>query len=350
MRERLDRQHFFPKQTKPEQHQPHCRYSIFDPVTIGPCIHPLARLRQLHDRATAVPMARKSKQPGGHNPLTAHERKKYAKDVYGTTTARLGRDSQYSLGDCGLSLHPARDHPVASPSGYIYERSAMLEYLLAKTRELKQRREEHDRALALRAEGSERREEQHRRDRVEDFERTQKVASAKRQKLEENVLKRTSYWLADMQPSKNDHDGDEANPTAPLPKRPPSPNTQRPLRRKDLIELCLLRKHSNKNKSDDGNNPRGDPVLCAISEKEITTQQALALVTTRGSSGDEAHPAQVVLESVYRDLKIEDEKTPVCPVTGRKLRKVLKLQRGGSSFASEDGRAVEAKQYRPTMT
>jgi len=80
-------------------------------------------------------MARKSKQPGGHNPLTAHERKKFAKDTYGTTTARLGQDSQYAFANCGLSLHPAKERPVATPSGVIYERSAMLEYMLTKTQE-----------------------------------------------------------------------------------------------------------------------------------------------------------------------------------------------------------------------
>jgi nitric oxide synthase-interacting protein len=289
-------------------------------------------------------MARKSKQPGGHNPLTAHERKKYAKDAYGTTTARLGQDSQYTFANCGLSLHPARDRPVASPSGYIYERSAMLEYMLTKTQELKRQQQEYEDYLSQQQANMEGDEEKKRKSQVEQFESTQKVTSAKKQKTETNVLKRTSFWLADMQP-----DNDKAissKQRTPPPKRSPSPNTKRPLRRKDLIELELKRSSNNsstnKNKKHDN-----DHVLCAISDKEISTQQAIALVT---KGNDEQHPAHVVLEEVYKDLKIGKERVPICPVTGRKIKHVLKLQRGGSSFASIDGRSVEAKLYRPTMT
>ncbi len=283
-------------------------------------------------------MARKSKQPGGHNPLTAHERKKYGAG-YGTTTARLGQDSQYTFGNCGLSLHPAVETPVATPSGYIYERSAMLEYLLSKTQELKQQQKEHEDYLRKQEANDLNAQETKRKADVQDFENSQKVTSAKKLKTETNALKRTSYWLADMQPENDTTtattSSNRAQQRMPPPKRPPSPNTSRPLRRKDLIELDLKRKATR------GGDP---PVLCAISEKEISTQQALALVT----KGDE-QKAQVVLESVYKDLKLDQERKPMCPVTGRKIKQVVKLQKGGSAFASTDG-SVEAKQYRPTMT
>ena len=295
-------------------------------------------------------MARKSKQPGGHNPLTAHERKKYAKDVYGTRTARLGQDSQYTFANCGLSLHPVRDHPVASPSGYIYERSAMLEYMLTKTQELKRQQQDYEAYLSQQQASIEGDEEKKRKSQVEQFESAQKVTSAKKQKTETNVLKRTSFWLADMQPDDIDDKGISSKQRTPPPKRSPSPNTKRPLRRKDLIVLELKRSSNNSSSSNKNNNKNkhdNDPVLCAISDKEISTQQAIALVT---KGNDEEHPAHVVLEKVYKDLKIGNERVPICPVTGRKIKQVLKLQKGGSSFASIDGRSVEAKQYRPTMT
>ena len=285
-------------------------------------------------------MTRKSKQRGGHNPLTAHERKAYAKNAYGTTTARLGSDSQYQFANCGLSLHPARDRPVASLSGYIYERSAILEYMLTKTQELKRQQQEYDEYLLKQEDKVQREEEKKRKNQLEQFESSQKVVNAKKQKLETNALKRTSYWLADMQPGNDESDKASMQRTPP-PKRPPSPNTQRPLRRKDLIVLELKRKNTKKHGADN------DHVLCAISEKEISTQQAIALVT---KNNDEKNPAHVVLEEVYKDLKIDKERVPICPVTGRKIKQVLKLRKGGSSFASSDGRSVEAKQYGPTMT
>jgi hypothetical protein len=93
-----------------------------------------------------------------------------------------------------------------------------------------------------------------------------------------------------------------------------------------LIELNLKR-------NSDGQ------VICAISEKSITTQQAIALITKKSKS------AEVVLEQVYNDLG----KERTCPVTGKKISKIVCLQKGGSSFAAAGG-VVEARTYRPTMT
>ncbi|MGK3744082.1 MAG: nitric oxide synthase-interacting protein [Bacillariaceae sp.] len=280
-------------------------------------------------------MTRKSKQRGGHNPLTYTEQKQYNKDAYGTTSKRLGKESQYAFANCCLSLHPALDHPVATPSGYIYERPAMLEYLLTKTQELKKEQQEYEQWKDQKQATQDNDNEKKRKNQVVEFENTQKVASAKKQKIQEpNVLKRSSFWLADMQPANNDYVDDDGNALKkpPPPKRPSSPNSQKPLRRKDLIELVLKR-----NKMTNG---KDNHVLCAISEKQISTQQAVALIT----KGD--FPAQVVLEKVFNDLGKNER---ICPVTGRKIKQILKLQKGGSSFASIDQK-IEAKLYRPTMT
>jgi nitric oxide synthase-interacting protein len=266
-------------------------------------------------------MGRKSKHAGsGHLPLTNYERKKYSQP-YGTTTARLSGVSQYSFGHCALSLHPAKTLPVATPSGFIYERSAILEYLLTKTQDLKQQHKDYElwrgqQELEQTQENDKKREAQ-----VEQFEDAQKVVASKKRKVDENPLKRTSFWLAEFQP-----ESDEKAKMVEPPKRPSSPNSQIPLRRKDLIELELKRNSE-------------DQVLCAVSEKSIVAQQALALITKSGQ------PAQVVLEQVYNDLG----KERTCPVTGEKIWKILKLQKGGSSFAST-GAVVEAKKYRPSMT
>ena len=54
----------------------------------------------------------------------------------GSITQRLGTDSQQPFGHCCLSLAPVED-AVMTPSGHIYEREVILEYLLKKTKELK---------------------------------------------------------------------------------------------------------------------------------------------------------------------------------------------------------------------
>lgn len=54
-----------------------------------------------------------------------------------SSTQRFGTDSQLPFGYCCLSTNPALE-PVITPSGHLYEREAILEYLLAKTKELKE--------------------------------------------------------------------------------------------------------------------------------------------------------------------------------------------------------------------
>eukprot|EP00980_Cylindrotheca_fusiformis_P008415 scaffold1778_cov101-Cylindrotheca_fusiformis.AAC.2 len=268
-------------------------------------------------------MTRKSKQAGGNMPLTAVERKKYSKG-YGTTKTRLSGISQYTFGHCALSLHAAKDRPVATPSGFIYERASILEYLLTKTQELKQEKYNYEKVLQQKKDEESQKEELERKEKVRSFEQAQKVVSSKRQKTEVNPLKRTSYWLAEFQPESSE--STSKIPGRIPPTRPPSPNSLNPLGMKDLVELNLKRNSD-------------DQVVCAVSEKSINTQQAIALITKKGK------PAEVVLEQVYNNLGKERN----CPVTGKKIVKILVLQKGGSSFAAAGG-VVEAKTYRPTMT
>lgn len=283
-------------------------------------------------------MARKSKQAGsGHLPLTNYERKEYGK-AYGQGTKRLSGASQTTFGHCALSLHPAKDEPVATPSGYIYERHAILEYLLHQTQQLKQAQQRYDQWVESQKAEQVQAEQRKRRLEIEKFEEAQKIIPKKQKVEEENPLKRSSFWLADFQPNATDKKKKESADSAatgaidepgmePPPKRPQSPMSQKPLRRKDLIPLEIQRN-------------KDEQVICAISQKSIVTQPALALITKPD------RPAHVVLEQVYKELGSEK----VCPVTGLKISKILQLQKGASSFAASGGAAVDtAGSHGPTM-
>jgi len=91
-------------------------------------------------------MGRKSKQPGGHNPLTAHEVKRLKYSGYGTQSTRLSTASHLPFGQCCLSLSPITDgSAVATPSGHVYSREAIVQYLLTKNSELRLQKAEYDR-------------------------------------------------------------------------------------------------------------------------------------------------------------------------------------------------------------
>lgn len=84
--------------------------------------------------------SRHSKNTGDRHHFTYHERQKAG---LGTLKQRLGADSQLPFGYCALSLQPA-DDPVISPSGHLYSRESILQYLLNKSKELKILREQYE--------------------------------------------------------------------------------------------------------------------------------------------------------------------------------------------------------------
>ncbi|KAI0180838.1 ENOS interacting protein [Hypoxylon sp. FL1284] len=116
--------------------------------------------------------------------FTSHERD-LARRAWGSTSARLSRESFLPLASCGLCLEVARD-PVACPRGDIFCRECALGNILAQKKEAKRldrAREREDRER----EGEQARREEEARDRaVRDFEMTQIGLDAKARRFDKN--------------------------------------------------------------------------------------------------------------------------------------------------------------------
>lgn len=301
--------------------------------------------------------------------MTYHERtKKFASSEYGSVSQRLAGHSQYQLGDCALTVASLLHHATAfadgsesttnstttalcSPSGYLYQEAAIVEYLLkgvqelkrqrAEWQELQQRQQEQTTAQAA---------EQHKR-KISDFEATQRAVASTLKKAKTSTpshpqaqadLKRVSYWLASSQPANVEDSPDllstagtaVAMPPPPPPERPGSPMTGQPLRRKDLWPVRL--------RTLDGK------LACAVSQKSLGSAPCVAYWTTKSTNNNkESSVGEIVLESVYKDLQLAQSEK--CPLTDAKIRHVRTLQQGGSSFASSKQK-VQALKYRPTIT
>eukprot|EP00579_Thalassiosira_antarctica_P004433 CAMPEP_0201881066 /NCGR_PEP_ID=MMETSP0902-20130614/11478_1 /ASSEMBLY_ACC=CAM_ASM_000551 /TAXON_ID=420261 /ORGANISM="Thalassiosira antarctica, Strain CCMP982" /LENGTH=339 /DNA_ID=CAMNT_0048409193 /DNA_START=30 /DNA_END=1049 /DNA_ORIENTATION=- len=339
-------------------------------------------------------MTRKSKQPGGHNPLTYRELKRLKSSGYGTQSTRLSTASQLPFGHCCLNLSPIIDGDtsnaaVATPSGHIYSREAIVQYLITKNGELKKKKAEYERQ---RLEVENRRvewEEKERKRRQDVFVRKDQgammvsnaattalvlreegavgtgVAAAGRsaaasaaatstttKEKPQNSLKHVSYWLATSQPqqTKSKNDGSDfdyekeiaALPPTP-PERPPSPFSDTPLKLKQLIPLHLVHEGAEDGGANSSNSrgskatSRTGRILCAVSHKTITTQPTIAIRTS----------GQIMLKSVYDELA---KPTMTCPVTGKKFKEkdVLELIKGKSGYAASG--TVVATKYNPTLT
>ncbi|KAG8140178.1 hypothetical protein E2320_002891 [Naja naja] len=67
---------------------------------------------------------------------TYHEKKKdTAASGYGTQNVRLSKDAVKDFDCCCLSLQPCKD-PVVTSDGYLYEKEAILEYILHQKKEI----------------------------------------------------------------------------------------------------------------------------------------------------------------------------------------------------------------------
>ena len=126
--------------------------------------------------------------------------------------------------------------PVATLSGHIYSREAIVQYLLTTTIKLKDERNTYDKYLKKIDKELHDDVQAKQTDDIENFEDSQKATTCtkKRPRPEENIL--TGYWMAEHQP---EHTG---RPLHPPPTRPTSPSSGNPLRRKDLIPLIIKRK------------------------------------------------------------------------------------------------------------
>lgn len=89
-------------------------------------------------------MTRHARNSTAGTVYTYHERKKDTQTSgYGTQKLRLGKDSVKEFDCCCLTLQPCKD-PVITPQGYLYDKEAILEYILHQKREIARKMKEYE--------------------------------------------------------------------------------------------------------------------------------------------------------------------------------------------------------------
>ena len=323
-------------------------------------------------------MVRKSKQASGNATLTHYERRHKLTADHGTLERRLAGHAQYQLGDCGLSLTALSDKSrvLCSPSGYLYEDQAILEYLITQTQEIKEKMNKEAVERATKESAVKDEEEVTRAKRKAAFDSSQQWMKKNKSSTSSNDassiivdteaaktdLRRTSYWLAEAQPVLTESQSTKVASTRPL-----SPHSQQPLRRKDLWPVQLEFEKSASSTAASSSHDKS-LVLCSLTGKPIRTQAAVAYWTTNRCTEE---PGQVVLqEEGFEQLIVKggvstkdstktdgkpSKKKPdkkqvlYCPRTNLRIKHTRVLQRSGSSFATS-GQATVVQTYRPTMT
>ncbi|KAH8324555.1 hypothetical protein KR074_011066 [Drosophila pseudoananassae] len=272
---------------------------------------------------------------------TYNEKKRDAAESgYGTNAQRLGKDSVKSFDCCSLTLQPCR-RPVITKDGHLFDKEAILQYVVAKKNEYSRRLKEYERLRQ--AEENEVRVEAKKKQkaRMEKFVNGEKPASTSASDTSTSTSsisnmanghekKLPSFWVPSESP----------NAGVPKAQKPDAtiycPVSQKPLRVKDLIDVkfTLLRDGDSK-KSLIAKEAR---YMCPITHDVLCNSVPCAVLRPTGDV--------VTMECVERLIR----KDMIHPLTDRKLKEkdIIPLQMGGTGYASTNGN-LQGKEKRPML-
>lgn len=281
---------------------------------------------------------------------TYHEKKKdTAASGYGTQNIRLSRDAVKDFDCCCLSLQPCHD-PVVTPDGFLYEREAILEYILRQKKEIARQMKAYEKQRGARREEQKELQRAAAQDQVRGF--LEKEAAIVSRPLNPFTPRHPDPEEAQPGPSKDkDKEKDKALPSFWIPSLTPEakatklekpskivtcPMSGKPLRMSDLTSVRFTALDASLDRV--GLITRSERYVCAVTRDSLSNATPCAVLRPSG--------AVVTLECVDKLIR----KDMVDPVNGEKLtdRDIIVLQRGGTGFAGS-GVKLQAEKSRPVM-
>lgn len=290
-------------------------------------------------------MTRHSKNCTASSVYSYHEKKKDTRaSGFGTLKERIGKGGVKDFDCCSLGLHPCRE-PVITPDGYIYEKEAILEYIVAKKAEYAKKLKEYEKQCNKeKNELEELGAAEERSQREKFFETESSVSSASRAtkpgtSTEESSVsnmntakakKLPSFWIPSLTPHCKDSKTKKPEKTIYC------PMSGKPLKMKDLINVKFtLLDDKIDSKKLEGLHER---YKCPVSGDILRNNITCAVLKPTGDV--------ITQECVDKIIK----KDMIHPLTGQKLsdKDIIILQRGGTGYAITNDNLVGA-QPRPVM-
>ncbi|XP_017002405.2 nitric oxide synthase-interacting protein homolog [Drosophila takahashii] len=293
---------------------------------------------------------------------TYNEKKRDAAESgYGTNAQRLGKDSVKSFDCCSLTLQPCR-RPVVTKEGYLFDKEAILQYIVTKKNEYSRRLKEYERLRRAEEDQLSQEANSKQQARMERFVNAEKPAmtpahssaassssSASEKPSTSSAASAAASSISSISNMTNGHE--RKLPSFWLPSECPNaglakaqkpdatiycPVSQQPLKVKDLIDVkfTLLR---------DGDSKRSliakeARYMCPITHDVLSNAVPCAILRPTGDV--------VTMECVERLIR----KDMIHPLTDRKLKDkdIIPLQRGGTGYATTNDN-LSAKEKRPML-
>ncbi|XP_019533456.3 nitric oxide synthase-interacting protein homolog [Aedes albopictus] len=277
---------------------------------------------------------------------TYHEKKKdAASSGFGSSSRRLGKDSVKGFDCCSLTLQPCRN-PVVTKDGYLFDKEAILTYIITKKKEFARKMKEYERQMKEDEEEQAEKVNAETKKQVDRFISTEKnIVSSKPTNAAEEIPSTSgaisnvslgkrkelpSFWVPSQTPSAK---------VARL-EKPDSkiycPISNKPLKMKDLIEVKFTEvKDPSDKKSLIAKENR---YMCAVTHDILNNSVPCAVLKTTGDV--------VTMECVEKIIK----KDMIHPLTSEKIAEsdIIPLQRGGTGFSTTNDN-LQAKEERPAL-
>uniref|UniRef100_A0A1I8PDT1 Nitric oxide synthase-interacting protein homolog n=1 Tax=Stomoxys calcitrans TaxID=35570 RepID=A0A1I8PDT1_STOCA len=281
---------------------------------------------------------------------TYNEKKKDAAESgYGTNAQRLGKDSVKSFDCCSLSLQPCRN-PVITKDGYLFDKEAILQYIITKKNEYSRKLKEYERLRKLEEEEQSQEANRQQESKVEQFVKSGKPVngtvelpssskSSTSNKVDKSSIsnmanghekKLPSFWLPENCPNAGRAKAIKPESTIFC------PVSEKPLKAKDLIDVKFtLLKDGDSSKSLIAKEAR---YMCPVTHDVLSNAVPCAVLRPTGDV--------VTMECVEKLIK----KDMIHPLTNQKLKEkdIIPLQRGGTGYAFTNEN-LEGKEKRPML-
>ncbi|EFN88376.1 nitric oxide synthase-interacting protein homolog [Harpegnathos saltator] len=269
---------------------------------------------------------------------TYHEKKKdAAASGYGTNTQRVGKDSVKDFDCCCLTLQPCRN-PVVTKHGYLFDKEAILEYILAKKKEYTRKLKEFEKQKQQEEEQSAKDELKKLQDYLSGGQSIVNRSDSSSTKDKASVSNMTngrdkvlpSFWIPSKTPEAKEATLQKPDSTIYC------PVSGNPLKMKDLIPI----KFTQVRDPDDNRSliVKQARYMCPITHDILSNSVPCAVIKTSGDV--------VTMECVEKLIK----KDWINPLDNSKLKEsdIIPLERGGTGYASVND-SLEGKHERPVL-
>ncbi|XP_001654595.2 nitric oxide synthase-interacting protein homolog [Aedes aegypti] len=277
---------------------------------------------------------------------TYHEKKKdAASSGFGSSSRRLGKDSVKGFDCCSLTLQPCRN-PVITKDGYLFDKEAILTYIITKKKEFARKMKEYERQLKEDEEEQVEKANAETKKQVDRFISTEKNIVSSKTANPADEIPSTSGAISNVSLGKR-----KELPSFWVPSQTPSakvarlekpdskiycPISNKPLKMKELIDVKFTEvKDPSDKKSLIAKENR---YMCAVTHDILNNSVPCAVLKTTGDV--------VTMECVEKIIK----KDMIHPLTNEKLTEsdIIPLQRGGTGFSTTNDN-LQAKEERPAL-